>query len=114
MTLQGIQVVFPKLCCPISPTQRVEDSNVRYHVESLLIDFLSSSAEALLEDGQAAAAERLLRQALQSAYDPLGPSTYGHACFTQRLNLLRGWGSEVREERCIPLEKCIICCTRHL
>lgn len=55
----------------------------------------SRSAKALLDDGQPHAAVRLLRQALQQGYDPLGTATYASACFTQHVNMLRGWGSEV-------------------
>lgn len=56
---------------------------------------LSSSAKALLDDGQPHAADRLLRQALQQGYDPLGTSTYASVCFTQHVNMLKGWGVEV-------------------
>lgn len=60
------------------------------------LHFFSSSAKALLDDGQAHAADRLLRQALQQGYTPLGPATYANACFTQHRNMLKGWGAEVR------------------
>ncbi|CAM9608647.1 unnamed protein product [Ascophyllum nodosum] len=61
---------------------------------TLAVDELTSTANALLEAGQAAAAERLARQALRAGYEPLGTHTYAHACFTQHLNMLKGWGSE--------------------
>lgn len=54
------------------------------------------AAEALLDDKQAAAAERLARQALHQGYAPLGVGTYAHTCFTQHINMLRKWGTEVR------------------
>lgn len=60
------------------------------------IRFPLSTAQALLADGQAHTADRLLRQALQQGYDPLGPGTYANACYTQHANMLRGWGTEVR------------------
>ncbi|CAM9368018.1 unnamed protein product [Ectocarpus fasciculatus] len=60
----------------------------------LAVEELTSSADALLSAGQPHAADRLLRQALQQGYDPLGGATYAHACYTQHSNMLRGWGSE--------------------
>eukprot|EP00903_Cladosiphon_okamuranus_P011928 g11204.t1 len=60
----------------------------------LAVDELTRKAKALLDDGQAHAADRLLRQALQQGYDPLGTATYANACFTQHVNMLRGWGTE--------------------
>lgn len=67
----------------------------RRFVCPLLPPFCPSSADALLSAGQPHAADRLLRQALQQGYDPLGGATYAHACYTQHSNMLRGWGSEV-------------------
>eukprot|EP00752_Nemacystus_decipiens_P006837 g6139.t1 len=60
----------------------------------LAVDELTRSANALLDDGQAHAADRLLRQALQQGYDPLGTATYASACVTQHANMVKGWGSE--------------------
>lgn len=53
------------------------------------------TANDLIESGQAAKAETLVRQALRSGYEPLGTHTYAHTCYTQHLNMLKGWGKEV-------------------
>lgn len=60
----------------------------------LAVDELISTAEALLSAGRAATAERLLRQALEGSSNPLGIASYSHVCYTQHVNMLRGWGKE--------------------
>ncbi|CAM9403586.1 unnamed protein product [Pylaiella littoralis] len=60
----------------------------------LAVEELTVLAESLVSAGQPHAADRLLRQALQQGYDPLGPATYAHACVTQHGSMLKGWGSE--------------------
>lgn len=54
-----------------------------------------STANGLIESGQAAKAEALARQALRLGYEPLGTHTYAHTCYTQHLNMLKLWGKEV-------------------
>lgn len=55
----------------------------------LAVDELTSCAEMLLAAGQAPAAERLLRQAMEMAEAPLGVNTYAHVCYTQHINFLK-------------------------
>lgn len=72
-----------------------DSDGARFHARRCDLSCLDRTAETLLSAGQARAASRLLRQALQQGYDPLGHDTYAHACFTQHLYLLKSSGNEV-------------------